>query len=169
MHTANMTDMKIRAPRPDERDALVGIWERSVRATHHFLQEHDIVTLRPLVAQELESDAVEWWVLASSTDAPIGFLGLAGNAIEGLFIDPEHRGQGGGSYLVAYAQQVRPGKLTVDVNEQNDAALGFYEALGFTVVGRSATDDAGRPFPLLHLERRSSAALKARTPIPETS
>ena len=169
MHTTNMTDLKIRPPRPDERDALVGIWERSVRATHHFLQERDIVTLRPLVAQELDSDAVEWWVLASSTDAPIGFLGLAGSAIEGLFIDPEHRGQGGGRYLVAYAQQLRPGTLTVDVNEQNDAALGFYEALGFSVVGRSATDDAGRPFPLLHLERRNSAALKARTPIPETS
>lgn len=163
-----MTDMKIRAPRTDERDALVDIWERSVRATHHFLQEHDIVALRPLVSRELGSDAVEWWVLASSTDVPIGFLGLVGNAIEGLFIDPEHRGQGGGSYLVAYAQQLRPGTLRVDVNEQNDAALGFYEALGFSVVGRSATDDAGRPFPLLHLERRSPAALKARTLIPET-
>ncbi|HEU4786569.1 MAG TPA: acetyltransferase [Gemmatimonadaceae bacterium] len=169
MPTANMPDMKIRAPRPDERDALVGIWERSVRATHHFLQEHDIVTLRPLVGQELDSDAVEWWVLASSTDAPIGFLGLTGNAIEGLFIDPEHRGQGGGSFLVAYAQDLRPGTLTVDVNEQNDAARGFYESLGFSVIGRSATDDAGRPFPRLHLERRSSAALKARTPILETS
>lgn len=148
--------MKIRAPRPDERDTLVGIWERSVRATHHFLREDDIVSLRPLVGQELESDAIEWWVLASSTDAPIGFLGLVGNAIEGLFIDSEHRGKGGGRYLVAHAQRLRPGTLTVDVNEQNEEAIRFYEALGFSVIGRSATDGAGRPFPLLHLERRPS-------------
>ncbi len=156
----NIPDMKVRAPRPDERDVLVGIWERSVRATHHFLREDDIVSLRPLVAEELESDAVEWWVLASRTDAPIGFLGLAGNAIEGLFIDPEHRGKGGGRYLVAYAQRLRPGALTVDVNEQNEAALGFYQALGFSVSGRSATDGAGRPFPLLHLERSATRAAR---------
>ena len=29
----------------------------------------------------------------------------------------------------------------------------FYERLGFVVRGRSPTDDAGRPYPLLHLER----------------
>ena len=156
MHTAIPTGVMIRAPRPDERDTLVGIWERSVRATHHFLREDDIVSLRPLVGQELGSDAIEWWVLASSADAPIGFLGLVGNAIEGLFIEPEHRGKGGGRHLVAYAQRLRPGTLTVDVNEQNEEALRFYEALGFSVIGRSATDGAGRPFPLIHLERRAS-------------
>jgi putative acetyltransferase len=43
--------------------------------------------------------------------------------------------------------------LTVDVNEQNGAALGFYEALGFEVVDRSPVDEDGRPFPLLHLRR----------------
>ena len=37
--------------------------------------------------------------------------------------------------------------MTVDVNEQNPAARGFYQALGFTVVGRSPLDDDDRPFP----------------------
>jgi putative acetyltransferase len=148
-----MRDMKIRAPRPDEHDALLRIWERSVRATHHFLREDDIVALRPLVAEELASDGVEWWVLASGADTPIGFLGVIGNAIEGLFLDPEHRRKGGGRYLVAHAQQLRPGPLSVDVNEQNDAARYFYQALGFRVIGRSPTDAGGRPFPLLHLQR----------------
>jgi putative acetyltransferase len=48
---------------------------------------------------------------------------------------------------------LRGGDLTVDVNEQNPAAVGFYEAVGFVVVGRSPLDDAGRPFPLLHMRR----------------
>jgi putative acetyltransferase len=39
------------------------------------------------------------------------------------------------------------------VNEQNDAARAFYERLGFQIVGRSDLDDAGRPFPLLHMRR----------------
>jgi len=43
--------------------------------------------------------------------------------------------------------------LAVDVNEQNEAALGFYKALGFSVVARSPTDAGGRPFPILHMKR----------------
>jgi putative acetyltransferase len=43
----------------------------------------------------------------------------------------------------------------VDVNEQNEAARRFYEACGFEVAGRSETDSAGRPFPLLHMRERA--------------
>jgi putative acetyltransferase len=57
---------------------------------------------------------------------------------------------------VAHAQQLRDGDLTVDVNEQNPAARGFYEALGFVVVGRSPLDDGGRPFPILHMRRQTA-------------
>jgi putative acetyltransferase len=32
-------------------------------------------------------------------------------------------------------------------------ATAFYEALGFSVVGRSPTDGGGRPFPILHMRR----------------
>ena len=129
------------------------MWERSVRATHHFLAEDDVIALRPLVAEELASDTLDWWVLVAPLDDPIGFLGFANDAIEGLFIDPNWRGQGAGTILVAHAQSLASGALAVDVNEQNKAALGFYEALGFSVVGRSPNDAAGRPFPLVHMRR----------------
>ena len=39
----------------------------------------------------------------------------------------------------------------MDVNGQNAAARGFYEACGFVVEGRSELDDQGRPYPLLHM------------------
>jgi putative acetyltransferase len=39
----------------------------------------------------------------------------------------------------------------VDVNEQNDQAVGFYRRMGFEVAGRSAVDGLGQPFPLLHM------------------
>ena len=57
--------------------------------------------------------------------------------------------------LVRHARRLH-GRLTVDVNEQNRTALKFYQALGFVRVGRSATDDTGRPFPLLHLSQPNS-------------
>jgi len=144
---------RVRRARPGDREAMVVLWERSVRATHHFLAEPDVDGLRPLVAHELASDAIDWWVLESATGALLGFLGFANDSIEGLFIDPDHRGQGGGSALVAHAQRLTGSSLAVDVNEQNEDAVGFYAALGFSVVGRSPTDASGRPFPLLHMRR----------------
>ena len=151
-------DMHVRPARVEDRERLLELWERSVRATHHFLEDSDVVALRPLVAEELASDAVDWWVLVSATEALIGFLGFARDAIEALFIDPDYHGQGGGKFLVAHAQSLGAGALAVDVNEQNKAALRFYKALGFSVVGRSPTDAGGRPFPMLHMKRAAPGA-----------
>jgi hypothetical protein len=72
---------------------LLKLWERSVRATHHFLDDSDIVALRPLVARSLASDAVDWWVLVSATGTLIGFLGFTSETIEVLFIDPAYPGR----------------------------------------------------------------------------
>jgi putative acetyltransferase len=132
------------------------VWERSVRATHLFLDEQDIVELRPHVAEELESDRYAWWVLESADHAIVGFLAFARDVIEGLFIDPDYRGQGAGTALVAYAQRLSGRALAVDVNEQNNSAREFYQRLGFVVMGRSPTDAAGRSFPILHLRREST-------------
>ena len=146
--------MRVRPASVDDRAQLLELWERSVRATHHFLEESDIVTLRPLVAEDLESDAIDWWVLESGAKPkPVGFLGYAKGSIEALFIDPDCHRQGGGTLLVAHAQRLAGGALTVEVNEQNEGARRFYEALGFATVGRSPTDEDGRPFPILHLRR----------------
>ena len=103
----------------DDPAALLSLWERSVRATHHFLDEADIAFYRPLVADILSSGTLELWVLTNHEDAPLGFIGLAANAIEALFLEPTCRGQGYGRLLVAHAQERLGGALAVDVNEQN--------------------------------------------------
>ncbi len=43
------------------------------------------------------------------------------------------------------------GATTVDVNEQNEQAVGFYQKMGFRVVGRSERDPLGKPYPILHM------------------
>jgi putative acetyltransferase len=151
-------DLAIRLSCPADRGALLLLWERSVRATHDFLTEADIDFFRPLVGQYFES-STDIWVLADMADVPIGFLGLDGNSIAALFMDPAYFGKGGGRRMVSHAQKLRGGVLTVDVNEQNAAARGFYEALGFSVVDRSPLDDNGRPFPILHMRRGNHGRL----------
>ena len=150
-----MSDAHIRPAHETEHATLVMLWERSVRATHDFLAEADIIHLRPLVAEYLAGSPTDLWVLTDEKDVPIGFVGLAGDSIAALFIDATHRGQGGGQRLVSHALELRGGALTVDVNEQNARACGFYEALGFAVVGRSPVDDMGLPFPILHMRREA--------------
>jgi len=142
--------MNIRRAVPTDRDALVDIWLRSVRATHSFLTEDDIQSLFPLVREHLTSDELELWVLCNDSDGPLGFMGMSGSKMEALFLDPAIHRRGGGRRMVRHAQELQ-GELTVDVNEQNPAACRFYEACGFVVEGRSEVDSSGRPFPLLHL------------------
>jgi putative acetyltransferase len=141
--------MTIREALSADRDALLDIWLRSVRATHTFLTETDIQSLLPLVRNSALA-ALELWVLSAEGGEPVGFLGLSGASVEALFIAPEWYRRGGGRMLLDHARRLK-GPLTVSVNEQNPGATRFYEACGFSVVGRSEVDDGGRPFPLLHL------------------
>jgi putative acetyltransferase len=146
---------RIRSAQQADREGLLALWERSVRATHGFLTEEDIAFYKPLVAAFLAADTTELWVLTDGALAPLGFVGLSADGIEALFLDPAIRRQGHGRLLVEYAQEHRPGALAVDVNEENADARGFYEALGFVVVGRSPVDGTGRPHPLLHMRREA--------------
>ena len=157
--------MTIRAARSEDQDSLVGIWLRSVRATHTFLSEDDIQSLLPFVRDELGPDSeLELWVLAGEEGTAVGFTGLVGTDVAALFLDPDRHRRGGGRMLIEHARRLK-GALTVDVNEQNPDAVRFYEATGFETVGRSPTDDAGRPFPILHMRQRvpdSSAGRASR-------
>ena len=79
----------------------------------------------------------------------VGFIGLHDDKIEMLFIDSNSRGRGYGSTLIEFAKE--RGAIKVDVNEQNLLAFEFYQAKGFRIIGRDATDGDGRPYPILHL------------------
>lgn len=131
---------------------LVAIWEKSVKATHLFLTDEDIKSIRPEVITGL--NAIPVLCISSYQDKVIGFAGIAENKLEMLFISPAYLGRGFGYELLTYAQ--KNFALTyVDVNEQNPKALAFYERQGFSIYKRSPKDDAGRDFPILHLIKRS--------------
>ena len=147
-----MTDLLLRPARPDDTDALVDVWRRAVEATHDFLTPDDVRELETAVRDEYLA-AVDVTV-AERDGRVVGFVGTVGHRVEMLFVDPDLHGQGLGRALLAHAGRDHP-VLELDVNEQNPSALGFYRAQGFEVTGRSATDDQGRPFPLLHLRREA--------------
>jgi len=128
---------------------LFEVWESSVRASHSFLTEADIQSLIPLVKHEL-ANFKPIYCLRAGDGEPVAFLGVAGFKIEMLFVHPSNRGSGAGRLLSEFAIKMLHAS-SVDVNEQNYQAIGFYRHLGFRRIGRSPLDPAGNPFPILHL------------------
>lgn len=133
---------------PAEHAALARVWRRAVDATHDFVAPADLDEIESLLVPAY-LPAVRLTV-AEAGGVPVGFAGTSGDELAMLFVDPSWQGRGVGGALLAHVVHEQ-GVTRVDVNEQNAAAAAFYARRGFTVVGRSATDEAGRPYPLLHL------------------
>lgn len=134
----------------DDYPILIDIWEASVRATHEFLSETHIQTLKPLILEQY-FDAVDLRIAKTDSGVITGFIGVADENIEMLFISPEYRAEGIGTLLLEHAI-TEQAAYKVDVNEQNPDAVGFYHHAGFSIVDRSALDGQGNPFPLLHMK-----------------
>ncbi|WP_374163590.1 GNAT family N-acetyltransferase [Arcticibacter sp. MXS-1] len=129
---------------------ITDVWEASVRATHHFLLEADILFYRPLIENEY-LHSINVFLVRERGGSIAGFIGTFAEKIEMLFIRPDCRGKKIGKTLVEYAIATL-GASKVDVNEQNMKATGFYLHMGFRVLKRSELDAMGKPYPLLHME-----------------
>ena len=130
-------------------ESLTQLWESSVRASHDFLSDADINSLKPYVREALKG--IETLVVATDNGGYVAFMGLQERKIEMLFVSPEYFGKGIGRRLVDLAVN-EYGAVYVDVNEQNPKAAGFYRHLGFAVFRRDAVDDQGNAFPILRMK-----------------
>jgi putative acetyltransferase len=135
---------------PDNYVEMLDVWENSVRATHDFISEEDIAFFKPIIIEQA-FPAVTLKCIKDANGAIVGFVGIHSAKVEMLFIADKARGQGVGKLLLEYAIGVL-NVNSVDVNEQNPLAVGFYQHMGFNVVSRSPLDDMGKPFPILHMK-----------------
>ena len=117
---------------PEFTAGLLGIWEASVRASHHFLTEDDIRSLCPHAEEAIRQIETLWVV--EYDDVRIGFMGIQSGKIEMLFLHPDYFRKGIGRALIQKAVS-EAGAEYVDVNEQNPAAVKFYEKMGFAHSG----------------------------------
>ena len=69
---------------------LLNVWESSVRATHDFLSEEEIIKIREYVPMAIEN--VEYLIIAEKEfGEPVAFMGIDSNRLEMLFLSPEVR------------------------------------------------------------------------------
>lgn len=128
---------------------LLMVWESSVRATHLFLSDREIKSIREYVPQALKGIA-HLVIAEDETGCPAAFMGIEDGKLEMLFVSPDERGKGLGKLLIQYGiENYAVGRLAV--NEQNPQARGFYERMGFQVYKRTDLDEQGNPYPLLYM------------------
>lgn len=132
-----------------DREQILNIWEKSVLATHDFLNPTDFEEIKQLV-QTFNFNDFEVYCLKQNNEVA-GFIGLAERKIEMLFFSPEYIGKGLGRKLADFAfSELKADK--VDVNEQNTKAIKFYKKLGFKTYERTDKDDQGKEYPLLRMK-----------------
>lgn len=143
-------------------ERLIDLWEDSARASHLFLSKKDITQIRHEVKKAFQRS--QKIIIAKSQDEFMGFIGVKKNSIEMLFVAPNAFKKGVGKALIseAFKRFLKDYQnIKVDCNEQNPQGLGFYQHLGFEIIGKSPKDSAGRDFPIVHLEAKSKNLAKA--------
>lgn len=130
-------------------DRLLEIWESSVRATHLFLSESEIIRIKGYVPTAL--NGVSNLVIAENGEGePLAFMGAQSGRLEMLFVSADERGQGIGKSLLSYGIE-KLGVTELTVNEQNPQAVGFYQHAGFETYKRTDHDEEGGAYPLLYM------------------
>lgn len=142
---------EVTARTPHLTAELLTVWEASVRATHLFLSDAEILQIKEYVPQALQGIA-HLIVAEDDAGAAVGFMGIEDGRLEMLFLSPAARGQGLGRRLLEYGI-TRYGVRELTVNEQNPQAVGFYEHMGFAAYRRTETDDQGGPYSILYMRR----------------
>lgn len=126
---------------------LRDIWVSSVSNTHHFLAKEDFEYYKENLPNYFLHVALFGYEIGNQL---VGFVGVAEQNLEMLFIHNDFRRKGVGKTLLDFSIQELNVK-SVDVNEQNQQAIDFYLSQGFKVTSRSEKDNEGKAYPILHL------------------
>ncbi len=133
-----------------DRQAVLAIWLEASKVGHPFLAPDDLVRQQALVGDVYLPNSETW--VAEVEGRVIGFIGLLGSFIGGLFVAPDAHGKGVGRRLITHAHH-RKGPLSVEVYADNPIAPPFYRHCGFLEIGRKERDDEGRALPLLIMKQ----------------
>jgi len=111
-----------------------------------FVGARDEMTYLPRIVDEHRSllggwflDRAEIWV--ADEGRVTAFLGLVGDELSHLYVEPGAQSRGVGTALLDHAKSLRPERLELWVFQKNEGARRFYERHGFRLV--ELTDGAG--------------------------
>jgi putative acetyltransferase len=132
--------------------AMADLW---VEAWQETLPEIDFEARRGWLCHRIgalvDEGTVIWVATVPALDgAPektLGFVTVQPKTgyVDQLVVHPDHWGAGIARRLLDAADAQTRIPLTLDVNEENERAVRFYEKAGFAIVGRGVNPTSGRP------------------------
>jgi GNAT superfamily N-acetyltransferase len=135
-------EVTVRLATTEDARALADLYSDARRAavpqmppSMHTDEEH-----RGYYARQLAEEEITGWV-AESDGEPLGFALCTPTFLDGLYVRPDHKGEGIGSLLLDVVDATHPDGYELWVFESNVGARRLYERRGLVEVER--TDGAG--------------------------
>lgn len=129
----------IRRLEKQDIDSVMSLWLVSNTQAHSFIPEEYWQDNFEAVREALPRAEV---FVYEAEKRILGFIGLSGDYIEGIFVDAAVRSQGIGKQLLDYVKQVHQ-ELYLQVYVENERAEGFYKREGFLVEKEEQDTETG--------------------------
>lgn len=125
---------------PSQLKRLGEIWLAGNQQAHHFIpSEYWEKNQAALLAALPDAEVT---VTVDDQGRILGFAGMQGNELAGLFVDQASRQHGVGTALIRYLQQHHR-RITLHVYVKNQPAYQFYAQQQFTTIARQVDDATG--------------------------
>lgn len=141
-----MSGVILRAYRASDLEPALDLWRRAWNAA---MPEIDF------------SARMDWWrgrwsnelvpnnqvTVAETGGALIGFVVIDPKSgyLDQIVVDPEYWGSKAAKMLLDEARRISPHGITLDVNQNNERAIKFYEREGFVRTGEGKNAVSGKP------------------------
>jgi len=128
---ARLSPVEIRPFTPEDFEVTVAMWRAVMAETYTFLQLHtekeDRGYFQGVILKENEV-----WVAVAGGEV-VGFLAMAADFLDRLYVAVPRQGQGVGTALLEHAKRSSPDGLRLYTHQKNVGACRFYERRGFVV------------------------------------
>lgn len=135
-------------------DAAARLWLDANREAHEFIPreywEENFIPVKEMLL------LAEVYVYVDESENVLGFIGLNGEHIEGIFVQGRMRSKGIGRELLKFAEQ-RKDRLTLNVYVKNERAVRFYEREGFRKDMKGLDESTGEGDYFMIRERNEDA------------
>ena len=129
----------IRVFQPADLDQVAEIWLAANLQAHNFIAPEYWRSNQALVKELLLQ--AETYVYEKGGEI-LGFAGLDGEYIEGIFVVEKARSQGIGKSLLDFLKAKKP-ELYLNVYQKNTRAIRFYEREGFQIQSEGLDESTG--------------------------
>ncbi len=120
-------------------DQVMELWLNGNIEAHDFIPRNYWESNAPMVREQL----LQAEIYVYETDGKIlGFVGLQGDYLAGIFVDRHARSMGIGGQLIHYVQKIRR-TLTLNAYRKNQRAMEFYLREGFSVLSEDIDEATG--------------------------